>query len=523
MAGGSPFGAKLGPTWLGIRTGGHPDIPGTSYSDHSVIVFFANAQCRISNGPGTVDYYMSMLARGKALISEAFLTTEKQKKLAKIIEGDDPALGDSLGDSDDEEGGGSAPKARKPKGKKSKTLVHKQSVASIATLASAKGGEDDEAPPEPFVEPSAEPAPPPPEDEKKKKKKKKKTKVVAPESDDDSNPILEVSTRPAIPDSLPPATEKKVKKKKSSKKVASAEIVDDSEPERERKAKLHQRAPNRKIVLDMAEEGTAPRAQVDDEDVAMRTASDSDAFMSVPSLPPPSSRSSSKVRSDYSAAGVSISSKLGLKGGNVPGVSEYSSSSSDEDPPPKPKPTKRNRSDSSQQVTSRSGTTSTKRQKQPADPSPEPELEPEFMFEPASPPPEPVSAEDWADFSRQVCPPFEDDEFPSSQEEEREPLPPVTQRPPPSNFAQKSSSMVQFARRAEADLMERRMLGGSDPSARRQGSSTMAAPASPRKARAGIAGPGTSSQARSGIPKLANPFAGTKKNPFASSSKRGGS
>jgi hypothetical protein len=235
---------------------------------------------------------MSMLARGKALISEAFLTTEKQKsayllshyfspiltsnslELAKIIEGDDPALGDSLGDSDDEEGGGSAPKARKPKGKKSKTLVHKQSVASIATLASAKGGEDDEAPSEPFVEPSAEPAPPPPEDEKKKKKKKKKkTKVVAPESDNDSNPVLEVSTRPAIPDSLPPANEKKVKKKKSSKKVASAEIVDDSEPERERKAKLHQRAPNRKIVLDMAEEGTAPRAQVDDEDVAMRTAS----------------------------------------------------------------------------------------------------------------------------------------------------------------------------------------------------------------------------------------------------------
>jgi hypothetical protein len=63
------------------------------------------------------------------------------------------------------------------------------------------------------------------------------------------------------------------KKKKSSKKVPSAEIVNNSEPECERKARLHQCAPNCKIVLNMSKEGTAPQAQVDDKDVAMRMVS----------------------------------------------------------------------------------------------------------------------------------------------------------------------------------------------------------------------------------------------------------
>ena len=101
-----------------------------------------------------------MLARGKALISKAFLTTEKQKsapflypfgpmltaiflELGSFLEGGDVALGVD-GDGDEVEDLPSA-----TKGKKAKALLRKQSAASIATLASAKDDEDIVAPPEP--------------------------------------------------------------------------------------------------------------------------------------------------------------------------------------------------------------------------------------------------------------------------------------------------------------------------------------------------------------------------------------
>ncbi|TEB22192.1 hypothetical protein FA13DRAFT_1716313 [Coprinellus micaceus] len=89
---------------------------------------------------GTVDYILYNAARGKALMSQAFLTTEKQEKMANLVSGGDPGLGSVPTDGEEDEetprvqsstafaAGGS--KSSKSKGKMKSTLKGRKDEGS---------------------------------------------------------------------------------------------------------------------------------------------------------------------------------------------------------------------------------------------------------------------------------------------------------------------------------------------------------------------------------------------------------
>ncbi|KAJ2911463.1 hypothetical protein MD484_g8951, partial [Candolleomyces efflorescens] len=73
---------------------------------------------------GTVDYFIASLARGKAIVSEAFLGSAKQKKLVDILAGNDL----SFEDDDKEDEGTSKKKEKVNKGKSKKQRVKSRPI-----------------------------------------------------------------------------------------------------------------------------------------------------------------------------------------------------------------------------------------------------------------------------------------------------------------------------------------------------------------------------------------------------------